>query len=273
MRRGSRSWSGWRLTATGRSCGQRAASWQACCRTQRPIGMISPPRSAAGMNCPGSSRPRCGCCQRMSASALVICPVARSTMGWYQTWSCPARNAASSSAMASGSVPWTACCWPASDRSISSCSAVLRSWCSAASRRHWRRSGAGQGLDRKRKTWPSLTAAIAVSTSAWPVSRTRVVSRAMLRRRARNAAPSMSGIRMSLTTTSNGPSDATSSSPDAALVAVRMSNSARSWRRSPARTDGSSSTRRTRGRGRSSPPRLCAAVIGWRRGYWLAPRS
>ena len=53
----------------------------------------------------------------------------------------------------------------------------------------------GQGFMRKRKTCPSLTAAMAPSRDAWPVRRTRTASGAVSRERRRNSAPSMPGIR------------------------------------------------------------------------------
>jgi hypothetical protein len=50
--------------------------------TQLPIPRISPLSSATGRNASGESKPRLGCCQRISASAPLIRPLARSTIGW-----------------------------------------------------------------------------------------------------------------------------------------------------------------------------------------------
>jgi hypothetical protein len=61
---------------------QAAFCAQACFKTQRPIGTISPVSSASGMNCIGGSTPRSGCVQRNSASTPVICLLAMSTFGW-----------------------------------------------------------------------------------------------------------------------------------------------------------------------------------------------
>jgi hypothetical protein len=55
------------------------------------------------------------------------------------------------------------------------------------------------------------------------VSRIRTVSRAAARAPARNVAPSMTGMRMSLTTTANGPACCNNSSPVTQSVAVTTS--------------------------------------------------
>ena len=67
---------------------QRLACAAACWNTQSPMSMMSPLDSAIGMNSAGLIRPRSGCCQRISASALWIAPLRRSTMGWYTTRNC-----------------------------------------------------------------------------------------------------------------------------------------------------------------------------------------
>ncbi|MNJ71651.1 hypothetical protein D3C77_682200 [compost metagenome] len=55
---------------------------QACCSTQVSISAISPVRSAIGMNSPGATNPRCGCCQRTKASTPIIAPLLNSCTGW-----------------------------------------------------------------------------------------------------------------------------------------------------------------------------------------------
>ena len=50
--------------------------------TQLPIAPIRPKRSAIGMKTLGPTMPRCGWCQRISASAPVISPLGASILGW-----------------------------------------------------------------------------------------------------------------------------------------------------------------------------------------------
>ena len=54
---------------------------QAVFRTKSPIGRISPVSSAIGMNMSGGTRPRRGCCQRISASTPTTRPVVMSICG------------------------------------------------------------------------------------------------------------------------------------------------------------------------------------------------
>ena len=74
------------LTAMLNRAGYRlcqSRNWRhACSRTQRPSGSISPDSSASGMNSIGLTSPRCGCCQRSSASTLASRPVCSSITGW-----------------------------------------------------------------------------------------------------------------------------------------------------------------------------------------------
>jgi hypothetical protein len=50
--------------------------------TQSPTWLCRPTKSTMGRNSPGSSRPRCGCCQRIRASTPTISPVRMLTLGW-----------------------------------------------------------------------------------------------------------------------------------------------------------------------------------------------
>ena len=59
-----------------RNCRQAARS------TQRPIDRTKPDSSAIGMNCAGNMSPRCGCRQRIRASAPTIARVRRLMIGW-----------------------------------------------------------------------------------------------------------------------------------------------------------------------------------------------
>ena len=54
---------------------QRCRSEQALSRTQRPISVIRPPRSASGTSTVGDTTPRDGCAHRRSASTPVMRPV------------------------------------------------------------------------------------------------------------------------------------------------------------------------------------------------------
>ena len=60
---------------------QRAAWAVAVRRTHWSISVMSPASVAIGRNAPGSSSPRSGCIQRMSASKPTVVPVATSTTG------------------------------------------------------------------------------------------------------------------------------------------------------------------------------------------------
>ena len=80
-----RSWYADRLIATRMrrpSSRQTPACQQASSISQLPIAPIRPKRSAIGMNTDGPTRPRCGWCQRISASAPVISPLGACTFGW-----------------------------------------------------------------------------------------------------------------------------------------------------------------------------------------------
>ncbi|MNY20178.1 hypothetical protein D3C86_1536480 [compost metagenome] len=61
-----------RFTETIRSSLQLMASVQAACNTQELRGTIKPVVSAMGIKVSGLSSPRCGCCQRTSASAATM---------------------------------------------------------------------------------------------------------------------------------------------------------------------------------------------------------
>ena len=76
---------------------------------------------------------------------------------------------------------------------------------------------------KKRKTAPLLTAAIAESTSAWPVSKMRVVCGWLALAFASSSAPFMPGMRMSEMTTAACGCRAKSSRAAAPLVAVSTS--------------------------------------------------
>ena len=82
----------------------------------------------------------------------------------------------------------------------------------------WISFSVSQGFIRKRKMWPSFTAATVESMSAWPESTMRTVSGAISFTRARKRAPFISGMRMSETTTANGPFDSISARPAAAPI-------------------------------------------------------
>jgi len=90
---------------------------------------------------------------------------------------------------------------PRSVPSKSSRSAMISRYCSTAASRADFRASVSQGLVRKRKMLPSLTAAMAAVSSAKPVSMTRTVSGFSSRTLARTMMPSMPGIRRSDTTT------------------------------------------------------------------------
>ena len=81
-------WRSWRGATLKEMSGSRRSALQAAERsqtssiTQAPSSSISRVSSICGMNAPGASRPRSGCCQRTSASKRVVAPVARSTIGW-----------------------------------------------------------------------------------------------------------------------------------------------------------------------------------------------
>ncbi len=50
--------------------------------THAPSDRIRPLCSASGMNTAGLTSPRCGWCQRSSASTPVIWPLGACTFGW-----------------------------------------------------------------------------------------------------------------------------------------------------------------------------------------------
>ncbi len=81
-----RSCEGERLTATRGGAmppaRQRPIWPSASARTQAPRGSISPVSSASGRKAAGRAVPRCGCCQRSSASRPVTVPSAAATLGW-----------------------------------------------------------------------------------------------------------------------------------------------------------------------------------------------
>jgi hypothetical protein len=68
--------------AWGSSARQRLSCLQASCRTQRPIGWISPVSSATGTNSLGMTSVPSGRRQRSSASTPTIWPLCSSMMGW-----------------------------------------------------------------------------------------------------------------------------------------------------------------------------------------------
>ena len=100
----------------------------------------------------------------------------------------------------------------------------------------WTSFSVSQGFIRNRNIWPSFTAATVESMSAWPESTMRTVSGAISLTRARNRAPFISGMRMSETTTANGPFDSIIARPAAAPFAVSTSSRLRNWRRMPSST-------------------------------------
>ena len=60
-----------------------SAAWrQASSTTHAPIGTIRPVCSAIGMKTGGTTMPRSGWYQRISASAPTILPLFMSTCGW-----------------------------------------------------------------------------------------------------------------------------------------------------------------------------------------------
>ena len=78
--------------------------------------------------------------------------------------------------------------------------------------------------------WPSLTAAIVASKSAWPLKIILTVSGSRSRTLARNCAPFMAGMRISETTTAKGPLSPIRRSASAPLEAVCSSTCLRSVR-------------------------------------------
>ncbi|MEN9486268.1 MAG: hypothetical protein RJB37_4148 [Pseudomonadota bacterium] len=73
------------FTATGRrmpASSQRRHCATASAITCWPSAPIRPACSATSMKAAGASRPRCGCCQRTSASTPVSARVRASTLGW-----------------------------------------------------------------------------------------------------------------------------------------------------------------------------------------------
>jgi hypothetical protein len=89
----------------------------------------------------------------------------------------------------------------------------------------------GQGLVRKLKTLPALTAATAAVTSAYPVSMMRTVSGRFSLAFSRKATPSMPGMRKSETTTANRRPSPSMSSPSAGPGAVSARYFLRKMRR------------------------------------------
>ena len=75
-----------RLTAiliAGRPASCQARAWRtAASITQALTWTMSPDSSATGTNSPGGIMPFSGCCQRTSASAPTMRPLAMSTLGW-----------------------------------------------------------------------------------------------------------------------------------------------------------------------------------------------
>lgn len=72
-RSGPRKWAAGKLTATLIAAGHAAASRQACCRANPPIGTIRPSSSAKGTNSDGGISPRCGWRQRIRARNRRFC--------------------------------------------------------------------------------------------------------------------------------------------------------------------------------------------------------
>ncbi len=63
----------------------RSQAWiwaQVACSTHSSMRRIRPRFSATGMNSPGSTSPRSGCCQRSSASTATMRPLPSSMLGW-----------------------------------------------------------------------------------------------------------------------------------------------------------------------------------------------
>ena len=84
-RSGRRSWCADRLMATRmrRPWSRQTRAWrQASSMTQAPSESIRPLRSAMGMKTLGLIMPRCGWCQRSSASAAVTCALGAWIFGW-----------------------------------------------------------------------------------------------------------------------------------------------------------------------------------------------
>jgi len=81
------------LTATGMSkvgstLRQRAICPHTSSTTQRVIRSDRPLTSATPMKRSGVSRPKVGCCQRISASSPTTLPLLIATCGWYSTTNC-----------------------------------------------------------------------------------------------------------------------------------------------------------------------------------------
>ena len=76
-----RNWKGERFTATKGAPGRQATCREASRKTHSPIGSMMPISSAIGMNSEGSTWPRCGRCQRISASKPSVSPLAKEMIG------------------------------------------------------------------------------------------------------------------------------------------------------------------------------------------------